>query len=196
MADSLSQAIGNPNDYRHTGHTEKAKGDAYCPCGQKIIHLFEIINEYTGTRFMIGSICAKRVGIYVGKLCETCNEPNKMKTNHCEQCRKKCPLHKKYHESNITHASKSMIFKFGKHAGQSPDDLLGKHDDYLIWIANRKDWKNEAQRQYIIDNLLPQCCQCRFKKYPSVPLAELKAQDPKYFEYMRSTDKGCYLQYI
>lgn len=196
MTDSLRAAIGNPDDYHHTGNVQKAAGTEYCPCGVKIIYLFEIINRFTSAKYFIGSVCAKRVGIYIGKTCDTCNEPNKMRTKHCERCRKKCPLHNKYHDDNIVHSSKNMKFQYGKHKGKSPDDLLGKYDDYLIWVVNKTDWSNQPQRQYIIENLLPKCCQCNFKKYPNIPLAELKQIDHKYFDYMRSTDNGCYLEYL
>lgn len=194
MSDSLRQAIGNPNDYHHTGVVVKSKDYDFCPCGVKIRHLFEIASA--DKKFMIGSVCAKRIGVYVGKLCDTCREPNKMRTKHCEDCRKKCHRHNKYHDDNIQHAPMSMNFVNGKHKGKSPDELLGEFDDYLIWVVNQQDWSSQEQRQYIIANLLPKCCQSRFKKYPTTTLAELKSKDPKYFDYMASTDKGCYLNYI
>ena len=196
MSAALRAAIGNPDDYHHTGRVEQADELAYCPCGVAIIHLYEIINEYTNQRFMIGSVCAKRVGIYVGKLCDTCNEPNKMKTKHCHRCRKKCPLHKKYHDDNIVHASKRMNFSAGIHRGKSPDDLLGEFDGYLIWIADKPDWSNTTQREYIIENLLSNCVNPRFKKYPGKSLGWLKANQPEYFDYMRCNDKGCYLNLV
>jgi len=196
MSDSLRNAIGDPDEYRHTGNVFKSKGETYCPCGVKIVNLFEIIHEIDGRVFLIGSICAKRVGIYIGKRCVMCDKPNKMKTTHCGDCRNKCPLHKIYHPGNIVHASKKMNFNFGKHKGKSPDLLLGSDDGYLIWVVNQTEWKNAAQRQYIIDNLLPKCCQANFRKYPTTSLSDLKVKDPEYFAYMLTSDRGCYLQYI
>lgn len=193
MSAQLRAAIGNPDEYRHTGHSDKVH-NSMCPCGVQIVNRFEIIHETTGAKFMIGSVCAKRVGIYVGKLCDTCHEPNKMRTPHCQLCRRKCPLHKKFHDSNIIHSN--MKFSSGKHKGSTPDEILGVDDGYLIWVVDQTNWSNSDQRQYIINELLGRCCQKRFKKYPDTPLGQLKLSNPEYFEYMRSADRGCYLEFV
>lgn len=196
MTDPLFLAIGNPDHFTHTGIVDVCDYDSYCPCGVRIKYRYHIVHDGNGTEHWIGSKCATRVGIYVGKLCLTCGGPNKMKTKHCGECRIKCLFHKKYHDDNIIHTKQNMKFEYGAHKGKTPDELLGQFDHYLIWICNQPEWTNASQRQYIIDSLLGKCCQPMFKTHATKTLAWIKKNEPKYFEYMRSSDRGCYLDLV
>ena len=167
----------------------------HCDCTTKIKRNV-LIRHISSERFdFVGSECMKYFGMHLRK-CINCHERNLCRTNHCAKCRRKCWMHRTYHDDNTVHhlhvdvsrkreipETDFKILAFGKHRGINIDDLLGVDDAYIQFMVLELDAKPQLC-DYIRTELLAKT-KIQFGKYRRDKTFEwIKTNDPAYWGWL------------